>query len=90
MRGDIIEKNTEIIVKEYRAELVLECKTNIAKCEFMKELLIVEEDRNAITITIGKQSVALADGFSDIIVNALDRQIEEAQKCIDGKENGYE
>ena len=87
---DVIEKNLEMMEAEERAQLELECQQDIAKCEYMKKILQIKEDRNAITIKVGGVEVSMADGFSDLVVKTLDRHIEEAQKCIDGKENGYE
>lgn len=73
-----------------RAELEKECKVYIAECEFMIKCLEDDPDGYAVEITIVGQCIGLTDGFEPEIIKILKKQIVEAQKCINGKENAYE
>jgi len=84
-----IDYNSKEYKAERRKELVQECKQYRADCNYMIESLDINPDY-AIMIEIKGIRIGLTDGFNEDIKTLILKQIEEANKCIQGKPNGYE
>ena len=84
-----IDPNSEEYKKERREELIQECKEYITDCEYIVKHLELNTDLS-IMITVKGVSIGITDGFGGEVIDLLKSQIQEAQKCIDGKPNKYE
>jgi len=86
------DPNSQEFLERKRADTVREAKRYIADCEWMKTQ-VENNPEAAIEIRVSGQVII---GLTDRAENAaainhlLDQQIHEAQKCINGEQNGFE